>query len=80
MNNPCVTCFVNCAFYTVGIPTVLGSIDGTHVNVKTPSGPDGIQYINRKGQPSINIEVHFVNFNQIPITFLHHMFAKVLIL
>ena len=48
-----------CIVSYVGFPTVLGAIDGTHVNIKTPSGPDGIQYINRKGRPSINVEVGF---------------------
>ena len=53
-----------CAFFLyVGLPTVLGAINRTHVNIKTASGPDRIQYINRKGRPSINVEVGF-NFNK----------------
>ena len=34
-----------------------GAIDGTHVKIKTPSGPDAHQYINHKGVPSINMSV-----------------------
>lgn len=36
---------------------ILGAIDGTHVLIKTPSGHDGCQYINRKGRASINVSV-----------------------
>ena len=33
----------------------VGAIDGTHVKIKTPIGPDAHQYINCKGVPSINM-------------------------
>ena len=36
---------------------ILGAIDGTRVLIKTPSGYDGCQYINRKGRASINVSV-----------------------
>ena len=35
------------------------AIDGTHVKIRTPSGPDAHQYINREGVPSINISVSY---------------------
>ena len=43
-------------------PDVIGAIDGTHVRIKTPSGPDAIQYFNRHGWPTINVCVRIFPF------------------
>ena len=37
-----------CKCFPTGFPMVLIVIDGTHVNIKTPSGPDATQYINQQ--------------------------------
>lgn len=34
----------------------VGSIDGCHVRIKTPSGPEGQDYLNRKLFPSIQLQ------------------------
>lgn len=38
-------------------PTVIGAIDCTHIRVKKINADDGQLYINRKGFPSINVQV-----------------------
>ena len=44
-------------FYSVrGFPGVVGCIDGTHVRVISPGGPDEVSYVNRKGYHSINVQ------------------------
>ena len=46
-------CFNNCYMFFVE------AIDGTHVKIKTPSGPDAHQYSNHKGVPSINVSISY---------------------
>lgn len=38
-------------------PTVIGAIDCTHIKIKKTSEDGGQLYINRKGFPSINVQV-----------------------
>lgn len=38
-------------------PTVIGAIDCTHIRIKKLSEDGGQLYINRKGFPSINVQV-----------------------
>ncbi|XP_018407382.1 PREDICTED: putative nuclease HARBI1 [Cyphomyrmex costatus] len=40
-----------------GFPNVIGAIDGTHVEIRSPQGDDHQAYINRKGYPSIHVQV-----------------------
>ena len=45
------------AFYAVrGFPSVIGCIDGTHVNIISPGQPDEAAFVNRKHQHSINVQ------------------------
>jgi len=38
-------------FYSIkGFPGVIGGINGTHVRVISPGGPDEVSYVNRKGK------------------------------
>ncbi|XP_018368346.1 PREDICTED: putative nuclease HARBI1 [Trachymyrmex cornetzi] len=39
-----------------GFPNVIGAIDGTHIKIRAPP-TDSVSYINRKGFPSINLQV-----------------------
>ncbi|XP_071580153.1 putative nuclease HARBI1 [Temnothorax nylanderi] len=39
-----------------GFPNVTGAIDGTHIKIRAPP-TDAASYINRKGFPSINVQV-----------------------
>lgn len=39
-----------------GFPNVIGAIDGTHIKIRAPP-TDAASYINRKGFPSINVQV-----------------------
>lgn len=39
-----------------GFPGVIGAIDGTHIKIRAPP-TDSASYINRKGFPSINLQV-----------------------
>lgn len=39
-----------------GFPGVIGAIDGTHIKIRAPL-TDSASYINRKGFPSINLQV-----------------------
>ncbi|KAK6474628.1 putative nuclease HARBI1 isoform X1 [Huso huso] len=43
-------------FNIAGFPKVLGAIDCTHVQIRTPS-ENAVIYINRKGFPSLNVQV-----------------------
>ena len=38
-------------------PTIIGAIDCTHIKIKKLSADGGQLYINRKGFPSINVQV-----------------------
>ena len=38
------------------IPGVIGAIDGTHIKIANPGGPDALRFINRKGWYSINCQ------------------------
>ncbi|XP_059056618.1 putative nuclease HARBI1 [Achroia grisella] len=38
-------------------PTVIGAIDCTHIRIKKINADDGQLYINRKGYPSLNVQV-----------------------
>ena len=40
-----------------GFPRVVGTVDGLHFHIATPSGPDAVQFINRKYFHSINLQV-----------------------
>lgn len=42
-----------------GFPDVIGTIDGTHVEIRSPQNDDYQAYINRKGYPSIHVQVIF---------------------
>ncbi|KAH7935759.1 putative nuclease HARBI1 [Rhipicephalus sanguineus] len=45
-------------FYRIAkFPGVTGCIDCTHIRIKSPGGPDGEVYRNRKGYFSINVQV-----------------------
>ena len=46
---------VNLFYKQHGFPQCLGAIDGTHVNIKQPL-ENHTDYLNRKGQYSINIQ------------------------
>lgn len=41
---------------TCGFPNVIGAIDGTHIKIRAPP-IDSASYINRKGFPSLNVQV-----------------------
>jgi len=44
-------------FYAIrGFPGVIGCIDGTHVRIISPGGPDEVSYVNRKSFHSINVQ------------------------
>ena len=38
------------------IPFVIGAVDCTHVKITKPAAPQGDDYINRKGQATINVQ------------------------
>ena len=38
-------------------PGVIGVVDGTHIRIQNQPGADGGLYINRKGWPSINVQI-----------------------
>lgn len=40
-------------------PRVIGAIDGTHVEIRSPQDDDHQAYINRKGYASIHVQVTF---------------------
>lgn len=40
-----------------GIPGVIGAVDGTHIPIQNPGGPDAELYRNRKGWYSINTQL-----------------------
>lgn len=40
-------------------PGVIGAIDGTHVEIRSPKDNHHQAYINRKGYPSIHVQVIF---------------------
>lgn len=40
-----------------GFPGVIGAIDGTHIPIQSPGGPDAELYRNRKGFFSINVQL-----------------------
>lgn len=40
-------------------PGVIGAIDGTHVKIRSPQDDHHQAYINRKGYPSIHMQVTF---------------------
>ena len=43
-------------FYAIrGFSGVIGCIDGTHVRIISPGGPDEVSYVNRKSFHSINV-------------------------
>lgn len=45
-------------FHAVGnFPNVIGAIDGTHIPIANPGGPDADLYINRKSFRSLNVQV-----------------------
>lgn len=45
-------------FYALGnFPNVIGAIDGTHIPIKNPGGPEADLYINRKNFRSLNVQV-----------------------
>lgn len=39
-----------------GFPRVIGAVDGTHVKIQSPGGPDAELFRNRKGYHSINVQ------------------------
>ena len=43
-----------------GLPGVIGAIDGTHVRIAAPK-ENAAEYVNRKQQHSINVQVVFDN-------------------
>ncbi|KAG8239321.1 hypothetical protein J437_LFUL018753 [Ladona fulva] len=52
------TAAVALQFYEIsGFPGVLGAIDGTHIKIKNPGGPNSEVYRNRKGYFSINVQI-----------------------
>jgi hypothetical protein len=40
-----------------GLPNILGTIDCTHVEIFPPPLPYGVQYLNRKGVHTINVQL-----------------------
>ncbi|CAK1598815.1 unnamed protein product [Parnassius mnemosyne] len=40
-----------------GLPDILGAIDCTHVDIFPPPFPTGVQYKNRKGRTTINVQL-----------------------
>ncbi|XP_047994428.1 putative nuclease HARBI1 [Leguminivora glycinivorella] len=40
-----------------GLPDLLGTLDCTHVSIFPPPRPHGLQYINRKGKHTINVQL-----------------------
>lgn len=42
-----------------GFPSVIGAIDGTHVEIRSPHEDNHQAYINRKGYPSVHVQVMF---------------------
>ena len=45
-------------FYEIAqFPGVVGCIDGTHITIENPGGPNAEVYRNRKGRFSINVQV-----------------------
>jgi len=55
-----------CFFKKAGFPNVIGCIDGTHVRIQAPVINEH-EYVNRKNQHSINVQVlsllQLFNFN-----------------
>jgi len=44
-------------FQKRNFPNIIGLVDGTHINIKSPSGPDEHTFVNRKLKHSINTQV-----------------------
>lgn len=44
-------------FNIAACPNIIGAIDGTHVKIKCPGGDNAVQFINRKGFYSLNVQV-----------------------
>lgn len=45
-------------FYEIaGMPCTIGAVDGTHILIKAPQDEEW-NYVNRKGQHSINVQVN----------------------
>jgi hypothetical protein len=46
------------SFYAIaGFPSIVGIVDGTHVRIQAPSLATERDYVNRKNQHSINVQV-----------------------
>lgn len=43
--------------YTNGFPCIVGLVDGTHIPILAPAGPDEAVFVNRKGYHSINTHI-----------------------
>ncbi|MBN3276264.1 HARB1 nuclease, partial [Polyodon spathula] len=45
-------------FYAVAeFPKVIGAVDCSQIPIKTPSGPNEVDFVNRKSFHSINVQV-----------------------
>lgn len=44
-------------FEMYGFPNIIGLVDGSHVFIQTPTGPDEPLYVCRKGGHSINVQL-----------------------
>ena len=44
-------------FEMASIPNICGLVDGTHIVIKPPKGPEEYAYVNRKLKHSINVQV-----------------------
>lgn len=40
-----------------GFPGIIGAIDGCHVRISNPGGPNSVRYVNRKGYYSLNCQL-----------------------
>ncbi|MBN3300842.1 HARB1 nuclease, partial [Amia calva] len=46
-----------CSAVPAGFPNVIGCIDGTHIPIKAPPGPNEAEFVNRKSFHSINVQI-----------------------
>ena len=45
------------AYHYAEFPNVIGAVDCTHIRLKSPSGPNEADFLNRKGFHSLNVQV-----------------------